>query len=366
MPPPYDQTAVDLTGYEQCAGAYFEVGQCMGVYGSTFTDNQGAGPCVNYAGTCEPTDSGGITESVAYQNIEYSFVYQQLFNRSTVTDPGGAASLTKFLGMSRVSVDVRDSLFSNNNADGIQWSREIQDASTGTWWLGGITGGAGMYFAQTTGGILANVTVANNTATAGAGIYLNSCSGIVMWDCLFDGNAADAEGGAIYLADNLGGGVMLGNSTLHNNYAGESGGAFACESPSSLIITNGTTGNTAEGGSGALFCDSCKEVTIQLGSRLEGNAAGLSGGAGCLDDCQLLQIGDSQVLSNRGRDLPRIAMVLCIAISAQSQSLVVYTISPIIDNKCQAEYLHVVPADCSVLVLVVIAICITDIALTSF
>ena len=48
-----------------------------------------------------------------------------------------------------------------------------------------------------------------------------------------------------------------------------------------------------------MYCDSCKEVTIQLDSRLEGNAASLSGGAGNFDECGLVQIGQSQVIKNR-------------------------------------------------------------------
>ena len=306
----YDRYASELTDYEQCAGAYFQLGLCIGVYGCTFANNQGAGLCViNYSGTCEQAPIHGLSNSVPYQDTESSSVYQQLFNRDSVGSMSSGASLTSFLGPLSISIDVRNSVFTGNDASLWQWSREYQD-STGMYWLGGITGGAGVYLAQITGGIFANVTAANNTASSGAAVYLNSCSSIVMWNCLFDSNVVHNDGGAIFLADNVGGGAMIGNSTLQNNHAGGSGGAFACASPSSLIITNGTnlTGNAAGVRGGAFSCDSCKEVTIQLGSRFEGNSAGSFGGAGDLVNTQLLQIGLSQILSNR-----YIACSACIA-----------------------------------------------------
>ena len=293
----YDQTAADLSGYEQCAGAYFELGHCMGVSGCAFADNQGAGLCViKYSGICEAEYSAG---DVAYQAIESSSVYQQLFNRSAVTDSTGSEQLTGFLGATSTSMDVRNSFFSYNDATLTQWSRELQGSTTGLWWVGSITGGGGMYIEGIQGAMFVDVTFANNTANAGGGLYLNSCSGIVMWNCTLDGNSALAKGGAIYLSDNQGTGLMLGASMISNNHAGH-GGGIACTSPSSFIITNGSVleRNSAWDG-GGIYCDTCKEVTVQLNSRLEGNAGSIASGAGSLNDCALVQIGHSQVIGNR-------------------------------------------------------------------
>lgn len=296
--PLYDHTAADLSGYEQCAGAYFELGHCMGVFGCVFADNQGAGLCVmKYSGICEAEYSAG---HVASQTTESTSVYQQLFDGSSITDSVGAAQLTGFLGATSTSVDVRSSIFSYNDATLTQWSQAAQRQGTGMWWVGSITGGGGMYIEGIQGAVFANVTVANNTANNGGGVYLNTCSGIVMWNCTLDSNSAKASGGAVFLSDNQGTGLMLGNSTLSNNDAAAHGGAVACASPSSLIITNGSVvkRNSAWDGAG-ISCQNCKEVTVQLGSRIEGNAAGFTGGAGTFLDCLLVQIGNSSVVANR-------------------------------------------------------------------
>lgn len=294
----FDETAADLSGYEQCAGAYFELGRCMGVFDCVFANNQGAGlSVIRYSGICEADYS---SDNIFYQTRESSTVYKQLFNRSAVTDSYGSRFLTSFLGDSSISLDIRRSIFANNDAIDTQWSRGVKMQETGQWWVGTITGGGGMYIEGVQGGVLADLTIANNTANTGGGVYLNSCAGIVFWNSTFGNNSALSFGGGIFFSDNQGTGLMLGSSTMSSNQVSGHGGAIACNSPSSLIITNGSVleGNSAADG-GAIYCSSCKEVTIQLDSRLEGNFAKLSGGAGAFDDCGLVQIGHSKVIENR-------------------------------------------------------------------
>ena len=273
----YDDSVSDLTDFEQCAGAHFGLGQCMGISNCSFADNHGAGLCVtDYSGTCEQAYS---LDDINYQTTESPDVYLQLFNRTTVAGLSGVESLTSFLGTSGISLDIRNSIFLGNAAS--SRSHHIQDPVTGMYWLGSSASGGGMYIEGITGGVLARVTFSNNTAFSGAGAYLNSCSAIVVWECTLDSNTATlGHGGAIFLSDNKGAGMMLGNSKLLQNHAVQGGGGFACESPSSLLTTNGTRfiSNSAQDG-GGVYCYGCKEVTLQLDSHFEANSAANSGGA---------------------------------------------------------------------------------------
>ena len=161
--PLLDETAADLSGYEQCAGAYFKLGHCMGVLGCVFANNQGAGlSVIRYSGVCEADNSA---DNLFYQTTESSIVDTHLFNRSAVTDPIGSGFLTSFLGTSSISLDIRRSIFADNDAHFTPWSRALQGRKTGMWWVGSITGGGGMYIEGVQGAIFADLTIANNTAS---------------------------------------------------------------------------------------------------------------------------------------------------------------------------------------------------------
>ena len=90
--------------------------------------------------------------------------------------------------------------------------------------------GGGMYISSCSGLILNNCFFKGNSASSGGGIY--NTSAITLNNCAFVGNTASTNGGGIYTSSSL----MLTNCTFIGNSDSSSGGVVYV-SPSSLSIT---------------------------------------------------------------------------------------------------------------------------------
>lgn len=121
---------------------------------------------------------------------------------------------------------------------------------------------------------ISNTTIANNTASAGAGMALTNELGsgtitLTITDSLLSSNSASGNGGNL-LVNNTSGAftsVVISNSTLTGGGAG-SGGAIAISgdaTPTTVtLIETAITGNTATIGGGGLYFDSLAgELTLQ-------------------------------------------------------------------------------------------------------
>ena len=287
----HDLSASDLIYYDACAGAYFESGHCLGVYDCVFAGNQGVGLAVfNFAGLCEASQG-----TIGYQNRTNNPLYQRLFNRSTVT-PAGAPFLNGFLGVDSISVDIRESTFTENTI--IPASRSLQGPS-GVTFLGPVAGGGAVYLKDVNKALLVNLMFADNVGSQGSGLYLDSCSEIVIWNSVFARNIADTGGGGIAFVNGQNSGILMGNCSVHDNVA-VLGGGFYSDSRVALILTNGTVlaGNNA-GDGGGIYCFHCKQVTAQLGARFELNSALETGGACDCEGCSFVQLVSAQLIDNR-------------------------------------------------------------------
>ena len=281
----------DLSYYVTCSGAYFESGHCLGVYDCTFAGNQGVGLAVfDFAGLCE-ADQG----TIGYQNLAHNPIYQTLFNRSTVT-PAGEPFLTDFLGSNSISVDIRQSTFTEHTIMPLYQS--LQD-SIGALSLGSSAAGGALYLKEVNKAVLVDLVVADNQGTRGSGLYLDSCSETVIWNSSFARNKASSVGGAIASVNAQNSGIMVGHCMIHDNQAVQGGGFFS-DSKVTLILTNDTVlaGNSATDG-GGIYCYHCKEVLAQLGAIFESNSADETGGACYCGGCSLVQLINAQLSDNR-------------------------------------------------------------------
>ena len=289
----YDQATDEVSQYEQCAGAFLRFGQCAGVLNCTFTSNVGTGLCVN--------DYSSVCEFGQFQaNLEAAFGGSRnalgLFDRSTISSPGGQAFFDEFLGKLSCSLDVRNSVFENNI---VPYLVRRFHRKTTLWSVGDVTGGGGIYIEGVQRSVFAGLIFKNNSAFQGSAMYLSACYSIVIWNSTCDNNSALDSGGAIAVVNSHGSGMMLGNSTICNGKA-RTGAAVYGESRSSIVVTNGTllVNNTATSQGGAVHCINCKEVTAQLGSMLASNQASEAGACHC-DNCEVFQLQDSVIENNQ-------------------------------------------------------------------
>jgi len=132
-----------------------------------------------------------------------------------------------------------------------------------------------------------NVRFADNAANAGAGgaLFANSVSGTDagIFNAVFDGNTAAADGGAVVINDTFSGNVS--SSTFTGNTAADSAGALAVGGHFSGNITDSTfkgnkagSANTNHGGAIVVAGATGWKGDIN-GSTFEGNKAGGNGGA---------------------------------------------------------------------------------------
>jgi hypothetical protein len=117
---------------------------------------------------------------------------------------------------------------------------------------------------------LNNVRFVNNRGTSGGAIFITNLSSTTVFDCRFENNTADSNGGAI---DNAGGSLAIDASRFTGNSAFEGG---AVQSSGSLTGNRSTfAGNSAGFNGGALRLLGTAEI---LTSTISGNTATNDGG----------------------------------------------------------------------------------------
>ena len=132
---------------------------------------------------------------------------------------------------------------------------------------------------------VADAVIIGNTATdRGGGIAVDGGAGVgpflTVQRTVIDGNTAATSGGGIHLGgSNV---VILEDSTIRGNTAGEGGGIYDNESsPIATLAIRGTTisGNTASFGGGGLNLFEVFDSTVTIeNSTISGNTAGFEGG----------------------------------------------------------------------------------------
>ncbi|MCK4653711.1 MAG: right-handed parallel beta-helix repeat-containing protein, partial [Candidatus Cloacimonetes bacterium] len=162
-------------------------------------------------------------------------------------------------------------------------------------------------FCDNSNPILQNVTVTDNSANQGGGIYCRDNSIPSLENVTISGNTADTHGGGIYClesnpslenvtisgntADNHGGGIscqndsnpILQNVTVTDNSANQGGGIY-CHDNSSPSLENVTiTDNTAIHHGGGIYCSNYSSPSLE-NVTITGNSAVIGGGVSCQND----------------------------------------------------------------------------------
>lgn len=97
-----------------------------------------------------------------------------------------------------------------------------------------VTSGGGLYCSNASPTLDTNTLYANETGL-GAGVYCDSGSGPVVFNCVFRENYATSSGAGLCCSDAVG--VKLTNNTFYGNTAGTVGGAISSTN-SSVAVTN--------------------------------------------------------------------------------------------------------------------------------
>jgi hypothetical protein len=106
---------------------------------------------------------------------------------------------------------------------------------------------------------LDNVTVNDNTAPAGAGLF-NSYSTLSLTNCTVSANTASSQGGGLLNSGNT---ATLTNSTISGNTAGTNGGGLFNYHAGEITLTNSTiSGNTATVQGGGLYNAEYSRTTL--------------------------------------------------------------------------------------------------------
>ncbi len=144
---------------------------------------------------------------------------------------------------------------------------------------GRATNGAGFYCEGAVGDLLivANCTVAGNTATAnGGGIYCTSSSPTLV-NCTITGNNA-SYGGGLFGSNNSS--PTLNNCAIRGNSAANTGGGMDCTSSSPTLANCTITGNSA-GYGGGIHCYSNSSPALRDCTITSNRAANSGGGLRC-------------------------------------------------------------------------------------
>ena len=177
--------------------------------------------------------------------------------RDTPADGGPAVSL-----FDRAHIETIGSVFENNRAD--------------------FNGAAISTFSECTVA-LQDSLFRDNTSPHGGAISISGRGGEII-GCVFEGNLAEGDGGALFYVGDNGDSIIFRDSRLVRNSA-VNGGAAAVTGGAHLIFLNSAiSGNTATGGGGAVFLQdhqfttSAPTVVFHASSVLS-NEAGGNGGA---------------------------------------------------------------------------------------
>ena len=149
--------------------------------------------------------------------------------------------------------------------------------ATHTGWSNGR--GGGVYFASNSN--MTGTTIRNNTAFMGGGIFFAYGDSSHMRQCLIDGNTAENRGGGIAMLDAY---PYYGHRAciISNNHSGSNGGGVCNRWPKNqcygLILWDCVIeGNTTTGRGGGVYCDQHSNVDL-YDCMVRNNSASWGGG----------------------------------------------------------------------------------------
>lgn len=271
LPEPED---TGITDTAECGGLYLSSCKCVGIANSAFNSNIGTGLCIH----------GQLGSSPDCHASDPVF-----FNQSTIGSSSNQELLNSFLDRLDdlvISVDIRDSYFTNNtDAFLTRVTPEPDEAQP----IDFLTGSAGLDIQDVQYTVLSSSIFTNNRGRQGSAVHLDTCFTSYVWNCTFDQNSATGQGGALALVNSHSKGLLLANSTFTNGQA-LFGGAIYGEIGASITISQNSQliQNTAVTAGGAVFCDNCKSLKLELQTNLSFNTAQGGGGAIYGDGCTLI------------------------------------------------------------------------------
>ena len=267
----------------ECAGAHISSCTSVGILNSTFNDNIAIGLCLRDI-------SGGPTTALP--------LVPPLFDRDTIAGPYNVM-VDDFLG-NDVSVvaalDIRSTTFRGNTAASLARLDSEPEQPVDP-----LAGGAGLDIIAVPYLILDSLMFEDNTGRQGSAIHFDTCTDMIIWNCVFNkNNTATNEGGAIATVNSHGKGILLGESKVTNSLA-LSGGALYGDSGATIVVTNNTqlSNNTAVTNGGGVSCVGCQTLTLQMGAAATANMASEGGGACYCEGCTLFQLDHVQLSNYR-------------------------------------------------------------------
>lgn len=250
--------------------------------------------------------SGGAIYSRGILNLT-----SMTISDSTASNSGGGLYVDAVAG----TTTLTDVLFSSNtafNGAAIHGNADIMLISSTISDNAGVNSGAIRMESGTL--TIDNSTISSNTATGtginsnGGALYIAEDAMLTMDSVLLNQNAADGEGGALFISCSSQSNTIT-NSVFVDNSAGTNGGAISngCSDESatlssSLTITFSTiTGNAAASAGGALYARQSDDdtATISVGSSIvSDNTAVLSGPNCAFSEAGMITSGGYNVLSD--------------------------------------------------------------------
>ncbi|DBA90089.1 TPA: hypothetical protein ACH3X1_003408 [Trebouxia sp. C0004] len=279
-----DPGQTGITDTAECGGLYLSSCNCVGIANSTFDRNTGIGLCVH----------GQLGSSPDCSSSDAVF-----FNQSTVAGPSDEAFLNHLMGRYDhlvITVDIRDSDFSDNTDAFLTRTTAEPDEVQPVDYL---TGGAGLDIQEVLFAVLSSNTFRGNQGRQGSALHLDTCFASYIWNSTFDNNTATGQGGALAVVNTHSGkGLLIANSILSNNEALFGGALYADVGADVTLSNSQVIGNHAVTDGGAVFCDNCQQLHLELQTDMRSNTAEGGGGAVYCDACILLTVNAIMMTGN--------------------------------------------------------------------
>lgn len=161
--------------------------------------------------------------------------------------------------------------------------------------------GGGLYlFGDYNATDIRGISINNNTATWGAGIYFRGKAKVILSDCSISSNTASENGGGIYFALGENKGYLFGCS-LSSNIAKNGAGAFV-EGGTYMRYLRGTvSSNTASANGGGIYVGNLADVefgdSLQISFQIKSNKAYRGGGI-YIDDAKRCHVYEAVEITN--------------------------------------------------------------------
>lgn len=161
--------------------------------------------------------------------------------------------------------------------------------------------GGGLYlFGDYNATDIRGISINNNTATWGAGIYFRGKAKVNLSDCSISSNTASENGGGIYFASGENKGYLFGCS-LSSNIAKNGAGAFV-EGGTYMRYSRGTvSSNTASANGGGIYVGNLADVefgdSLQISFQIKSNKAYRGGGI-YIDDAKRCHVYEAVEITN--------------------------------------------------------------------